>query len=517
LFWGVVHSLLQFQNLSSLYQRVGLGFFISASIGMAVKGVLLDSSLLENAVSVEKLLVRLHFSKLELGILIASTQTISGTEALLKQWGLLEKVKLVTFEKDVVEAIKQAWPLEAACSVFVTKLGDDTVSKLAPLGWTTLMAGQGGIIKETSMIEHLDDLFAALASLIKKAPGEKILIVGHCMKWSREKDFLKRGALPTVPTQNGLSFIPLQLERPMEPQLAVVDVILHKATDEIVSVAKVQASTPSDRIQYSDGIQRLQKYIAENPDKCVVDPINRLAPLLDRSATRTLLEDLEDVKVSERTVVRAPRSVEVKDLEEPHLTQAISVGFPTIVKTLMACGTSDAHTMAVVFKEEGYTNLQVPLPAVIQEYVDHGSCVYKFYVIGNKVFHSCRRSMPNAASLAVSAGNSTAGIPALVFDSLKSLPSSFEEGENKPLPNSVVEGDGSLDVEAVEAAAVWLRKKLGLTIIGFDIVVQVGTKDHVMVDVNYFPSFKDVPDTEAIPAFWAALQQAYISKGESIA
>lgn len=55
----------------------------------------------------------------------------------------------------------------------------------------------------------------------------------------------------------------------------------------------------------------------------------------------------------------------------------------------------------------------------LQEYVDHGSCVYKFYVIGNKVFHSCRRSMPNAASLAVSAGNSTAGIPALVFDRLK--------------------------------------------------------------------------------------------------
>ena len=47
--------------------------------------------------------------------------------------------------------------------------------------------------------------------------------------------------------------------------------------------------------------------------------------------------------------------------------------------------------------------------------------------------------------------------------------------------------------------------------------VQVGTKDHVMVDVNYFPSFKDVPDTEAIPAFWVALRQAYISKGESIA
>lgn len=53
------------------------------------------------------------------------------------------------------------------------------------------------------------------------------------------------------------------------------------------------------------------------------------------------------------------------------------------------------------------------------------------------------------------------------------MPSSFE-GDGKPLENTVVEGDGSLDVEAIGKAAVWLRKKLGLTIIGFDIVVRAG-------------------------------------------
>ena len=51
------------------------------------------------------------------------------------------------------------------------------------------------------------------------------------------------------------------------------------------------------------------------------------------------------------------------------------------------------------------------------------------------------------------------------------MPSSFE-GDGKPLENTVVEGDGSLDVGAVGKAATWLRKKLGLTIIGFDIVVR---------------------------------------------
>lgn len=39
--------------------------------------------------------------------------------------------------------------------------------------------------------------------------------------------------------------------------------------------------------------------------------------------------------------------------------------------------------------------------------------------------------------------------------------------------------------------------------------VQVGTGDHVVVDVNYFPSFKDVPDEIAIPSFWEALCKKY--------
>jgi len=71
--------------------------------------------------------------------------------------------------------------------------------------------------------------------------------------------FAQRRALPAVPTTNGLSFVALQTEKAVEPQLAGIDIVLHKATDEIVSVVKIQASTPADRIQYSDGIQKLQR------------------------------------------------------------------------------------------------------------------------------------------------------------------------------------------------------------------------------------------------------------------
>jgi hypothetical protein len=39
--------------------------------------------------------------------------------------------------------------------------------------------------------------------------------------------------------------------------------------------------------------------------------------------------------------------------------------------------------------------------------------------------------------------------------------------------------------------------------------VQEGTGDHVIVDLNYLPSFKEVPDSEAVPAFWDGIRQTY--------
>ena len=67
----------------------------------------------------------------------------------------------------------------------------------------------------------------------------------------------QRGALPAVPTINDLVFVPLQTDRSMDAQLAVVDIVLHKATDEIVNV--VITNDLGDRIQYSDSIQNLQR------------------------------------------------------------------------------------------------------------------------------------------------------------------------------------------------------------------------------------------------------------------
>lgn len=42
--------------------------------------------------------------------------------------------------------------------------------------------------------------------------------------------------------------------------------------------------------------------------------------------------------------------------------------------------------------------------------------------------------------------------------------------------------------------------------------IQECTGDHVIVDVNYLPSFKEVPDDVAIPAFWSAIKKKFESR-----
>jgi hypothetical protein len=42
--------------------------------------------------------------------------------------------------------------------------------------------------------------------------------------------------------------------------------------------------------------------------------------------------------------------------------------------------------------------------------------------------------------------------------------------------------------------------------------IQECTGDHVIVDVNYLPSFKEVPDDIAIPAFWSAIKKKFESR-----
>jgi hypothetical protein len=54
-------------------------------------------------------------------------------------------------------------------------------------------------------------------------------------------------------------FLPLTFELPLSPQLQEVDIVLHKATDEIVSIELSSSTNFSERISYTSGMQELQR------------------------------------------------------------------------------------------------------------------------------------------------------------------------------------------------------------------------------------------------------------------
>ncbi|KAJ7957401.1 Inositol-tetrakisphosphate 1-kinase [Quillaja saponaria] len=186
------------------------------------------------------------------------------------------------------------------------------------------------------------------------------------------------------------------------------------------------------------------------------------------------------------------------------------LSLPIMVKPQVACGVADAHQMAIVFSIEDFKSLNVPLPAVIQEYVDHSCTLCKFYVLGEKVFYAIKKSMPNADVL--NKLSNSAGTKSIAFDSLRSLPTADDDNQVSRINNCPQTRKQSMDLRLVTDAAHWPRKVLHLTIFGFDVVIQEGTGDHVIVDVNYLPSFKEVSDDIAIHAFWEAIRTKFDSR-----
>ncbi|KAG2644658.1 hypothetical protein PVAP13_2KG375671 [Panicum virgatum] len=394
------------------------------------------------------------------------------------------------------------WSQTSSCFYATSRAHKGLISELQNHNWKVVSVGNEvpGVLN----VGMLQELLLTLATLIKiEIGGSSVLVIGYVMKQSREVDFARRGAFPIYPSKHSLIFVPLSFELPLSSQLQEVDMVLHKITDEIVKIDPNCSTDFPKGISFSAGMSEIIRFVEEHPDFCIIDPFKNIYPLLDRLQIQNILVRLKELGTEGKPKLRAPYSLKVDNFHDgeldKHLAEA-NLSFPLIVKPQVACGVADAHNMALVFQIEELSNLGVPLPAVLQEYVDHGSKIFKFYVIGDKVFHAIRNSMPNASFLKSSSG----GEP-LTFNSLKTLPVATKEQQLQ----ASMRDSKSVDADLVEEAAKFLKGLLGLTIFGFDVVVQEGTGDHVIVDLNYLPSFKEVPDSEAVPAFWDAIRQAY--------
>lgn len=302
-----------------------------------------------------------------------------------------------------------------------------------------------------------------------------------------------------------ISFVPLDPEIPLEEQHGGnFDMILHKLTEDILTCTqKDQKDGAAAR-----RIQALKRYKeAINPDCCLLDDPVYVQTLMSRSAIAKVLQTyLRDIRSTSGIPVRAPKCF----VFEPSVEQAQStvlakqlrdLGFstPLMIKPLVAAGTKESHFMTIILKWSALSRLQPG--SIIQEYVNHNASLYKVYVLGKNVFVYERTSLPNLPPT----DHMDIAIDSLEFDSQRPYPrlndfgilhdtSGTLKNNGAQNCNSCCAAHVSVTVDEILPVVDTLRHAFGLELFGFDILLSQDYQEFHIVDVNYFPSYKEVPN-----------------------
>lgn len=159
---------------------------------------------------------------------------------------------------------------------------------------------------------------------------------------------------------------------------------------------KVPVSSPHK----TDWDARVERYAEDFPDAYVVDLPRSVRQLSNRD---TMLDAVRDVE-SKMRGVRAPRQIVADAGTEAEVRAQVAAAglhLPLLAKSLRADGTVNSHKVAIIHDEDGLACVArggVPglePPCVIQEYVNHGGCLFKVYVVGDAVTMTRRRSLPD--------------------------------------------------------------------------------------------------------------------------
>eukprot|EP00531_Pseudo-nitzschia_arenysensis_P001520 CAMPEP_0116132028 /NCGR_PEP_ID=MMETSP0329-20121206/9329_1 /TAXON_ID=697910 /ORGANISM="Pseudo-nitzschia arenysensis, Strain B593" /LENGTH=561 /DNA_ID=CAMNT_0003626515 /DNA_START=205 /DNA_END=1890 /DNA_ORIENTATION=+ len=321
-----------------------------------------------------------------------------------------------------------------------------------------------------------------------------------------------------------ISFVPLDPDQPIEEQHGgKFDLILHKLTEDILSCSLMQGNNNNNNNNKETNEQWQQDIDCEeivdpslrrvrsirdychfrNPNCCLVDDPKHVQTLMSRSEIASVLQNcLKGIETTSGIPVKSPRYVVVpehNDSTSHDLAQALrkqqELSTPLIVKPLIAAGTKQSHYMLIALKESAFTKL--PPKSIVQEFVNHDATLYKVYVLGDFVNVYRRNSLPNLPS-----DVSHATVDLVKFDSQRPYPQLQDFGmeETSDADTSDNQTAPLVTREEVKPIVEALKKAFGLELFGFDILMGSDSGECFVVDVNYFPSYKEVPNFPSLLA-----------------
>eukprot|EP01023_Acetabularia_acetabulum_P008475 TRINITY_DN13682_c0_g1_i1.p1 TRINITY_DN13682_c0_g1~~TRINITY_DN13682_c0_g1_i1.p1 ORF type:complete len:181 (-),score=27.26 TRINITY_DN13682_c0_g1_i1:122-592(-) len=152
----------------------------------------------------------------------------------------------------------------------------------------------------------------------------------------------------------------------------------------------------------------------------------------------------------------------------------------------------------------------MPSPVCVTQYYNPGGWVYKVYVAGGPLYVHKRPSIPDFNVDTTKGQHKVA-----YFDSLKALPTALTSDISQP-QKELIDSTSKPFLDALQIISTFINKQLGLQLFGFDIlVVKQQDQDEdkiglVVVDVNFFPSFKEIPEApQAIRKMFKRVFQPY--------
>jgi inositol-1,3,4-trisphosphate 5/6-kinase/inositol-tetrakisphosphate 1-kinase len=190
---------------------------------------------------------------------------------------------------------------------------------------------------------------------------------------------------------------------------------------------------------------------------------------------------------------------------------AAGLAYPVLCKPMDACGVAAAHVMRVAFGPAAVAAYAASPEAraaggfVAQEYINHDALLYKVFCVGSAhVVVQTRPSLPNLVPW------DAAGMPepeCILFDNAQPVGPQValwpRVAPSSPCPRVPAQAE-------FEAIAVAVGQAFGASLFGADVIVDSRTGECVVIDVNYFPSYRGCIDA---PQFFDAIIDLIESRG----
>lgn len=230
--------------------------------------------------------------------------------------------------------------------------------------------------------------------------------------------------------------------------------------------------------QSRDLITRIEDWIRSNPQMVILDPLENVSKLLDRYLSYSVLNHFHD-----RVFIPTFCEITTSDTREisAKLRDA-KVHYPFVCKPSIAHGSKFAHNMNIIFSENHLNDCRPP--CVAQSFINHNAVLYKIFIVGDYHYVVERPSLKNFYA---------ADRPSIHFDShdvskadsrnaLSILDPEDKQESIKPEPERLTE------------IVYTIRKALGMSLLGIDVVIENNTGRYAVIDINAYPGYDGFPN-----------------------